>query len=146
MTRDTRPELERRRDAAEATRERFLGRPLVWGRDDCARMAAFTLRRLGKRVTLVKAGAYSTPKAALRALKRAGFDTLEQALDDGFGLQRVPPAYMLPADIVGLPGEGGLALTVALGNGNLLGFQEGDGPCVVLTPFSLAPAIVWRSL
>lgn len=127
-------DLRRRRDVAQAVFDRFAGRPLAWGRDDCVRMAAFALRKFKRPVSLAKAGEYSSLKGALRALRRAGFDTLEAAVD-AQGLERIAPAFALPGDIIGLPAEEDgpwLALTVALGNGRVLGFQ--GGACKVLQP------------
>lgn len=127
-------ELIRRRDIAQAVFDRFAGRPLKWGQDDCVRMAAFNLRKFRRPVSLAKAGTYASARGALKALKRAGFDTLEAAVD-AQGLEPIAPAMALPGDLIGLPAEEDgpwLALTVALGNGRVLGFQ--GGACRVLVP------------
>lgn len=123
--------------AAEAVLARFNGAPLVWGHTDCARLAAASLRALGHRVSLGRFGRYSSAAGALRALKRQGFDGLDAAIDAQL-LPRIPPAAALPGDLVALPSDepGWPALTVALGNGRVLGFREKDGAlvCGVLQP------------
>ena len=48
-------EMVRRRDAAQATLDRFRDRPLRFGAQDCVRLVAFHLRQLGHRPALAKA-------------------------------------------------------------------------------------------
>lgn len=139
-------EMIRRCDAAHAAVVRFDGRPLVWGREDCARLAAFVMRRLGHKPSLAKAGSYSSATGALRALRRLGYETLADAVD-AQGLLRIPPAMARPADIIGLtPEEAGpwCALTVALGNGRVLGFQGGQARILQPNQPALSSAIAWR--
>jgi hypothetical protein len=117
-----------RQEAAEATLNAFIGKPMVWGSADCVRLAAFNLRHMGRPPPLRKGGAYKTEAGARAALKRAGYADLAEALD-GIGLERVPFAYHMMGDIVALPGRGGWhALNVAVGNNKLLGFAD-DGIC-----------------
>ena len=134
----------RRQQAAQAAVDRFKGQPWELGKNDCVRLAAFVLRRMGHRPQLGKAGSYSTGAGALRALKRAGFDTLAEALD-ALGLERVPPADARVADIVMVPGEAPLdgALMIAVGNGRVLGFHEQSLQGEVLQPTAFIGA--WRS-
>ena len=125
-----------RRSAAQACLDRFAGQAFAWGRSDCARLAAFALRGLGHNPRLARFGTYSTAIGARRALKRAGFDTIEAALD-GMGLPRIPPAAALPGDIIALPSaddEAWPALCVALGGGRVLGFHGEVGLAVVMQP------------
>lgn len=137
----------RRQQAAQAAVDRFKGVPFELGKNDCVRLAAFVLRKMGHRPQLGKAGTYSTGAGALRALRRAGFDSLAQAVD-GLGLERIAPAAALPADIVMIPGEAPLdgALTVAVGNGRVLGFHEDAGGGEILQPVAFLGAWrVWRN-
>ncbi len=62
----------RRVAAVEATLARFEGRTLAYGRDDCARMTAFCLRKLGVKAPLLKGGSYASAVGAARVLKRLG--------------------------------------------------------------------------
>lgn len=136
------PVMVRRVAAVEATIKRFQGRPLTLGRDDCARMAIHCLKRLGVKVSVLKAGSYRNEIGAARALKAAGYDSLEAALD-GLGLPRIAPAAALPGDILALPSEGsGVALCVAVGNGRALGFWMGE--CQVGQPLAFVAA--WRAI
>lgn len=135
----------RRQQAAQATIDRFQGRPLAYGRDDCVRMTVFCLRKLGVKVSLLKAGAYRSEIGAARALKRTGFASLSEAVD-AQGLPRIAPAMALPGDIVALPApDGQVGLAVAVGNGRVLAFWEGAGGiCTVVQPLEFACA--WRTL
>lgn len=114
--------------AAQAAVDKYDGRDLVWGDCDCIRPAAFVARQLGRKFPLTKAGRYSSLKGAIRAIKRTGFDTLEEAIDD-LGFPRIGYASALPADILALPGADGdwVALFIYLGNGQALGFGDRDG-------------------
>jgi hypothetical protein len=137
-------EMIRRQQAAQAAVDRFKGQPWELGKNDCVRMAAFVLRKMGHRPQLGKAGSYKTGAGALLALKRAGYDTLADALD-GLGLERIAPAAARVADIVMIPGEAPLdgALTVAVGNGRVLGFHEDAEGAEILQPVDFLGA--WRT-
>lgn len=137
-------EMIRRQQVAQAAVARFKGEPWQLGKNDCVRLAAFVLRKMGHRPQLGKAGTYTTGPGAMRALKRAGFDTLAQALDS-IGLQRIAPAEALAADIIMIPGEAPLdgALTMAIGtNMRVLGFHEDMGTAEILQPVEYLAA--WR--
>lgn len=134
----------RRVEAVQATIDRFRDKPLKLGTDDCVRMAAFALRKQGVRASLLKAGSYSSEVGARRVMKRLGYETLADAVD-ALGLPRIAPAMALPGDILSLRSkEGDVALTVAVGNGRVLGFWEAAGVCTVFQPVEYADA--WRSI
>lgn len=132
-----------RQRAAQAVVDRFLGRPLAYGSDDCARMAALALRQMGHRPQLGKAGAYRTELGAVRALKRFGHASLADAIDS-LGLQRIAPAATLIGDLVMLPAEGafGGALAVVVGNGRVLGWHEAVATAEILQPIVVTTG--WR--
>ena len=134
-----------RQQAAQATIDRFGGKPLAYGKDDCARMAVFCLKQLGVKVSLLKAGSYSSELGAARVLKKLGHDTVSDAIDS-LGLPRIAPAMCLPGDIMALPTEGDdFGLAVAVGNGRALAFWGGaGGVCTVVQPLRFAHA--WRSI
>lgn len=133
----------RRIAAVDATIARFNGKPLKYGKDDCARMASFCLRKLGVRTPILKAGTYSSAVGAARAMKRMGVKDLIEGVDL-LGLPRIAPATALPGDIVALEGPYGAALTVAIGNGRVLGFYEEVSACAVLQPKEFL--VAWRSI
>jgi len=136
-------EMIRRQQAAQAAIARFKGEPWQLGKNDCVRMAAFVLKRMGHRPQLAKAGSYTTGAGAMRALQRAGHDSLAAALD-ALGLERIAPAAALVADIVMIPGEAPLdgALTIAVGNGRVLGYHEDLAVAEILQPVAYVGA--WR--
>lgn len=135
--------LIRRQQAAQATIDRFQGKPLELGKNDCARMATFCLKKLGVKVSLLKLGPYKTEIGAAKVLRDLGFANLTEAVD-ALGLPRIAPAMALPGDILALRAADGVALTVAVGNGRVLGFWEAAGVCTVFQPIEFETA--WRSI
>ena len=134
----------RRRDAAQATLDRWSDKPMRLGSADCVRMTAAHLRLLGFRVKLPPAGAYRTINSAVKALKAAGFADIGAALD-ALGLQRIPPAAALVGDVILMPAEHKLgALVIAMGNGRVLGWHDdvSEG-AVVMQPVETLAA--WRA-
>lgn len=118
-----------KRDAAQACVDRFLGRPLVWGSADCARLVAHDLHQMKIGVPFLKGAKYRSEAGAARELKRLGFSGLMDAVD-ALGLQRIPVAAATDADIVAFATEGRLwdcALTVVVGPQRVLGFGEIEG-------------------
>lgn len=132
--------LERRHLAIEATMTRYRDRPFAWGRVDCAKVAAFHLKKLGHKILISKAGSYSSSLGAARALKRLGYTTLAD-MADGLGLPQIAPARMLLGDIAELEADTPMgAIGIYAGNGNLFGFHE-DFPGLV----TVAPLTVLRA-
>jgi hypothetical protein len=132
----------RRVTAAQATLDEFLGKPFQWGHNDCARMIAAHLRRLGYKVRVPSKGSYGTPKSALKALRARGFESMMDAID-AVGLERIAPAEAVAGDIVcGESGDPFGALGVKLSNGRLLGYHEHVTGAAVLQEINLA--IAWR--
>lgn len=114
-----------RMTATEQTVARFLPARYALGKADCVRMAAFHAKAMGHKVSLAKAGSYSTEAGAVAALKRVGFDTLEAALDARFA--RIAPAEAWVGDIIALPSPFVFpALAILLANNAVLHvFGEG---------------------
>lgn len=132
-----------RRDAAQATLDRFQDVPHAWGRFDCAKMTAFHLRQLGYRVGISKAGEYSSLLGAKRALARLGWPSVSHALDEVLHLPRIGFASLLVGDVLQIPSEDGLdAMAVALGNGRALGYHPDAPGAVVVQPIEITAA--WR--
>jgi hypothetical protein len=127
--------------AAQACLDRFGGKTYEPGKRDCAILAAHLLHQYGVSVPVMKGMRYSTEAGAIKALKRTGCRDII-AVVDALGLQRIAPAAARTGDLVGLPCDGpwGCALTVAVGNGRLLGFFE--GVCHVFQPQTYVAA--WR--
>ena len=68
---------------------RYRDKPFQWGKVDCAKVAAFHLKKLGHKILISKAGAYSSPLGAARALKRLGYANLAE-MAEGVGLTPIP--------------------------------------------------------
>jgi len=134
-------ELELRVAATNATFARFNGQPLVLGSTDCARMLAFHLKGLGFKPSLLKAGAYSTPVGARRALKKLGVSSLSEIMDQHFPRWDAP-AEARTGDILCGPGAGGMgdAMAIRLHRNNALGFLDGVCGEVVIHDYVAA----WR--
>ena len=115
--------------ATQRTLDRFKGKGHAFGSCDCIRIAAAHVRQFGYKPQLAKAGSYRSLNGAKAALARAGYATVADAVD-ALGLERIPPASAWVGDLIELPSEDGLAaLTVALGNGRVLGFHPACGWC-----------------
>lgn len=136
-------ELERRVAITQATLDAWKGRAFNWKKNShCIRMAADHLRRMGYTPPLSKAGPFNSALGATRALKRMNIASVAEAVDL-MGLPAIQPAAAWVGDIVELPGEAPFsALTIALGNGRVLGFHEDAEGAIVLQPIQYVRA--WR--
>jgi len=135
--------LERRVVATQKTLDDWKDRPFDWATGStCLRLAVEHLRRMGYRPPLSRAGTFKTALGAKGALARAGVGNLGEAVDL-LGLEHIAPAMAIVGDLVELPGEAPFgALTVALGNGRVLGFHQDAPGCCVLQPQEFVTA--WR--
>lgn len=136
--------IQRRVASAQKTLDRFKDKPFKFGRNDCAQLVRFNLKLLGHPMKkAAKAGSYHSLIGAQKAIKRVGYDNLIAMMDDHF--ERIPAAAALPGDVVAMPGvEGPGALTVAMGNGRVLGYHEDAAGAVVLQPSETITG--WRVL
>ena len=139
-----------RRDASQATLDRFRDRPFKLGTNDCGKMVAFHLRKMGIDVSLAKLGSYSTPISARASLRRAfGVDTLMDWADQNF--ERINPAQALVGDIIELPGSGSPigAFAIYIGHGLVIGYVEGE-ECATVSRIKYddqtRPLGAWRTL
>lgn len=90
-------DLLRRQAALEKTLRKYRGRAIDWREVDCVRMLRSHLVAMGAR-GLPRLPRYSTPVGALRALRGAGFESLEALLDATAA--RIAPAAALDGDVV----------------------------------------------
>jgi hypothetical protein len=128
-----------RRDAAQATLDRFGDVPFAWGRSDCAKMVAHLVRQHGHQTDLAKAGGYKTLLGAKRALTRLGVASVAELLDQRY--PRIAPAEAIVGDIIALPSAGDLdALAICLGNGNAIAYHESVAGAVVVRPVEMVAA------
>ncbi len=135
--------MQKRHRAAQGCIDRFSGKPYdPAAHRDCAYMVRHALHLVGRRVGQGKLPHYSTEMAGIKALRKMGHASLIEAVD-AFGLVRIPPLAALPADIVALPSDHPMgALSVAVGNGRLLAYLDGEKGAVVIEPKEFVCA--WR--
>ena len=122
------PDMERRRRAVAATRKRFEGKPHRFGVNDCVKAGAAHVRNMGHRkaLGLAKAGSYKNAIGAKRALQRAGFGSVADALTAA-GFPEIAPAAALPGDLLIASGTHGLdAVGVLIAHDTLFGYLEDD--------------------
>lgn len=137
------PEMLRRVNAAQATLDRFKGEPFRIGTNDCVRMVAFHLRKLGYKVKLPPSGSYRSWRSGVKALADRGYASIADALD-ALGLERIAPAAALVGDIIQMPADHEIgALTVVLSNGRVVGFHESALGATVMQPQQTITA--WRA-
>lgn len=123
---------ERRAAAAKACHDRFVGKAYdPKANRDCIKLAGHSAHKLGRRVSLTKGLRYSTEAGGLRAMRKLGFKSLIEAVDEAFPGRQIPPAMARPGDIIALKTEDanafGCALAVAFDNGRVIGFVNGVG-------------------
>ena len=140
------PPMVIRQQAVEACIEKFSGKPMIWGKVDCARIVSHNLRKLGVSTSLLKGMTYSSEHAALKAMRSLGVEGLGDAMDMiGDKVFRVPPAAVVQGDVIGMACEGDvwdMALTVAVGNGRVLGIL--NGVATVMQPDLTHAIAAWR--
>lgn len=136
------PPIQARAAAAQATLDRFKDRELRYGVNDCVRMTAMHIRRLGWSVPLPNCGSYRSAASGLKRLRELGHDNLAGALD-ALGFPRIAPAAAVVGDVLLLPGDDRIgALAIALGNGRAIGYHEDAAGAIVLQPLAIESA--WR--
>jgi len=149
----TRTPLEIRRDAAQATLEKFRDVPFEAGKTDCAQIVKFHLRQLGRPLKFGEPLNYKSMLQARALLKRLGFASVGDALGSKF--PEIVPAMALVGDIIELAAEedekaralGGLV--IYLGNNAVFGFHEtlpGGTVMRIGEPGYQPPLRAWRVL
>jgi hypothetical protein len=124
--------------ATQKTVDTFKGRKFTNGSADCVQLVLAHARHMGRKVDVPR---YGSAKTAAGALRQMGLGTLSQGLDRHF--RRIERHQVMVADIVEMPGENGFSsLSVAVGNGRVLGFHESIPHCDVLQPVLVSGA--WR--
>lgn len=133
----------RRAAAADACRQRFYGKSYAPGKRDCVKLATHALIKMGHGSGPMKGLVYASEAQGYRLLRKAGFNTLMEALD-ARGLPRIAPARAMQGDLIALDAGDhspfGAALTVAMSDGIVLGFS--GGVCSTWRPLAFQAA--WR--
>jgi hypothetical protein len=124
--------------ATQKTVDRFKGRKFRDGKADCIQLVAMHARHMGRPIRVPK---YRDAKSAAKVLRDLGFKTLAEAMDHYFA--RIEPSEVLMGDIIEMPGGNGFSsLSVAVGNGRVIGFHEDVPHADILQPVIISGA--WR--
>jgi hypothetical protein len=135
-----------RRDATQATLDKWLNTPFSWGNADCARMVIDHLRNMGHRPKIAKSGGWKTAASARAAIKRMGHADLIEVLD-GWGLPRIEGAQAVAGDIAAIEADSPLGcLCVCIGPNQWLSLHEvAEGFTIVeISDFKAAWRIEWQ--
>lgn len=137
------PELDRRREATQATLDKFKNQAFNWGEGrHCVRLAHYHLRQLGRKPPTLPR--IRSALAAKKALTERGWESVSDMLD--CILVRIPPAMMLTGDIVTVPGEEGLdAIFICAGPRKFIGWREDIEGCVILDVEMGQISAAWRA-
>ncbi len=139
------PEGERRREASQATKDRFFGKVMDWGAGvHCVKMAHYHLRQMGWRSPqLPTLPRINSAIGAKKALQARGWLSVTAMLDQL--LERIPLAMMLLGDMAVTPGEDGLdCVMICLGPRTMMGFTPDTGEVVAYATDYRDFSAAWR--
>lgn len=149
----TRTVLERRRDAAQATLDKFRGVEFDPGKVDCVQVAKFHLRTIGRPMKFGVPLNYKTLGQGRALLRRLGFASIGEGFSSMF--PEIAPASALVGDLVELVAledeatKGLGAIVIYLGNNAVFGFHEAATGGTVMRinePGTDRPLRAWRVL
>ena len=131
--------LERRHANTRATMQKFGAKTFKWGGCDCAKLAAFHLRRFGH--TPPQTGGYRSLRTAKARIAALGFETMPDLIASL--LPEIPPASALMGDVVSFACADALGgIGIVIGNGNMMCFHENYQTPVIMTMGAID--IAWR--
>jgi hypothetical protein len=129
----------RRNEALQKTADKFRGKPFVWGKYDCAKLARSHLRNMGHKPPVI--AAYTSAVGAKTALKKTGHSDLESFFDAL--LPRISPAAMLPGDIALMEGDSAFdAVAVCVGR-KVMAWHPDSEVTAMIVPLEIKAA--WRA-
>ena len=129
-------DLLKRMYATQATVDQFKEKAFDWGTYDCGQLVVAHAANCGRKIVVPP---YGDKVGAARSLREAGWGTLHNAMDVLF--TPIEPASAIMGDFVELPGGDGFScLTVAVGNGRVLGFHADIPHCDILQPVLISGA------
>jgi hypothetical protein len=132
------PKPVKRMRATQRTVDKFKGKLFKDGAADCIRLTETHAKHMGKPIKVPR---YHDLKGAAAVMKKLGFKSLAEAMDAHF--TRIEPSAVMLGDIVEMPGGNGFSsLSIAVGNGRVLGFHEDIPHCDILQPVVISGA--WR--
>lgn len=124
------PELERRKQATEATLERYRDKAFDWSTGiTCVHLARFHLRNMGHKPPSLPR--FRSALGAKKAMQERGWSSVTEMLDSM--LTRIAPAQMMLGDLAVFEGDHGLeAIMVCAGPQRVFGWREDEPGLVVL--------------
>lgn len=129
-----------RAQAVQRALDKYRETQFSWGDTDCLHLVRTVLVGIGAR-GLPRLPTYSTERAAIRQLKKRGYDSLEGLLSEY--CMEIPPAMALPGDVGTIRGNAALSAGVVCAGGKWLGWPHpDDGPH--FGPLNLTPSRVFR--
>lgn len=141
--------LDKRANLVETLFCSWHGTDFEWGMRDCICLGASVLWAFGNKVNF-KTGMYHNEIGAIRAIKKAGYVDLVDAVNSQPVLEKIGPSFAIIGDLIGinLPDKPGwAAITVYMGNGRVLGFYDnglGLNKCTVMQPKFMNECLAWR--
>lgn len=132
-----------RRDVTQATIDHFLPKPFSWVKAaTCLHMIRRHVRAMGKPVPTMPR--FRSALSARAAMQARGWSSLAEVMDAV--LPRITPAEVIIGDVVELPSSSDVfgALCIAVGNGRVMGYFEGEAGLAILQPIA-APIAAWRA-
>lgn len=130
--------------ATETVIARYRGKPFDWSTSGtCIHLARAQVVAMGHKAPRVPA--FRSAIGAGKALKKAGYDRLEDLLDAI--LPRIAPASMLVGDLALMAGGGGFDAIVIAAGGKVIGYHDDylEQGVVNVIPEGGAPFIgAWR--
>lgn len=127
-----------RQTLVDAVLAEFGPHPFKWGEHDCGKMIIWHLRNASRPV--MADGTWLSQRGLIKWLKRNGGDGATCL--DGWGLERIPSARVLPGDIVEIDGSDSPtgAFGIVLGNGRVIAYHEAVETLAVIQPAHLKAA------
>lgn len=134
-------DMQRRINALEATQARFKDRPFDWSKSaTCIHLLRYHASKMGHKLPVVPR--FRTALSAKKALLATGHGSLPELLDAYF--VRIPPAFMLPGDVMALPGDSDLhAIAIKGERTKYLGWHKDEPGCQVLDVHTISD-MGWR--
>lgn len=111
----------------DAAMDEIRRRPFAWGEHDCAIGLAshIVLAITGKDLAEPYRGRYKTARGAMLAIRKAGFDNLEDAIASL--LPEIPVSFATIGDIVTIPVESDFKCSLGVVNGERVFVLRDDG-------------------
>lgn len=135
--------MHQRRDVTQATMDHFTPKPFDWCKAaTCVHMVRRHVAAMGHSVPPMPR--FRSALSAKAALTERGWSNLAEMMDAT--LPRIMPAQVIMGDVVELQSESDVfgALCIALGDGRVMGYSEGQEAFSVMQPFT-SPIAAWRA-